>query len=319
MPLPGEVVLVLSPRAGRARRAMDRMHAALAREGLRVKAVLDVQDSRLLDHWIGLPEGERPLIVAAGGDGTVGAVANQVARAGAVMGILPLGTSNDVARSLAIPMRIESAVALLGRGTVTAIEAGRVEFADGTCRYFLHAAAAGLNVAFARMATRASLRKRLGRLSYLVSAVAALGERRPFTCVLELPGHERSFQLLHLSVINAPVFGGFLNLRLAESDLHDRRLDVLAIEHGDSLRLFLAGAALLLGWTPRIGGIHLYHVPRLTVRVDEPLIFTLDGELAGRLPATFTLVPEAIRVVVPHAPSPLQGVKAVPAGAIPAI
>jgi diacylglycerol kinase family enzyme len=77
-------------------------------------------------------------------------------------------------------------------------------------------------------------------------------------------------------------------------------LDVLAIEHGDPLRLFLAGAVLLLGWTPRIGGIHLYHVPRFSVRVDEPLMLTLDGELAGRLPAVFTLASGAIQVVVPR-------------------
>ncbi|HVC81788.1 MAG TPA: YegS/Rv2252/BmrU family lipid kinase [Chloroflexota bacterium] len=300
MPLPSEVVLVLSPRAGRAQKAVDRIQAALEREGLTVKAVLDVRDSPGLDRWIPLPEDERPLIVAAGGDGTVGTVANQVAGTGALMGILPLGTSNDVARSLAIPMRLPRAAALLRTGTAATIEAGRVEFGDGTARYFLHAAAAGLNVTFARMATRASLRKRLGRLSYLVSAVAALRERRSFTCTLALPGRERSFQLLHLSVVNAPVFGGFLNLRLEGSDLQDRRLDVLAIEQGDSLRLFLAGAALLLGRTPRIGGIHLYHVPCFSVRVDEPLMLTLDGELASRLPAVFTLAPDAIRVVAPR-------------------
>ena len=300
MPLPSDVVLVLSPRAGRARKTVGRIQAALEREGLTVRAVLDVQDARGLDRWLGLPGDKQPLIVAAGGDGTVSTVANQVAGAGAPMGILPLGTSNDVARSLAIPMRLPRAAALLRTGTAVAIDAGRVEFADGTARYFLHAAA-GLNVTFARMATRASLRQRLGRLSYLVSAVAALRERRPFTCTLALPGRERSFQLLHLSVVNAPVFGGFLNLRLEGSDLHDRRLDVLAIEQRDALRLFLAGAALLLGRTPRIGGIHLYHVPRFSVRVDEPLALTLDGELAGRLPALFTLAPGAVQVVVPGA------------------
>jgi diacylglycerol kinase family enzyme len=105
--------------------------------------------------------------------------------------------------------------------------------------------------------------------------------------------------LLHLSVINAPVFGGILSLRLSGSAIDDRRLDVLAIEASSPLRLLPAVAALLLWRTPRVGGIHLYHVPNLTVRVDEPLPLSLDGELAGSLPGSFTPAVGALRIITP--------------------
>src|SRR5262249_4035955 len=118
--------------------------------------------------------------------------------------ILPLGTSNDVARSLAIPMNLERAIALLRTGRATRMDAGHVRFERGGSRYFAHAAAAGINATFSRMAGRASLRRRLGRLSYLVSAVVAWRSRRPFACRLVLPHREVSLRLLHLSVINAP-------------------------------------------------------------------------------------------------------------------
>jgi diacylglycerol kinase (ATP) len=181
-PLPRRVVLVFNARGGRARGAMPRVRAALAHEGLTVQAILDIKEVKQLEDWVALPDDERPLIIAAGGDGTVSAVANYTASTAAVMGILPLGTSNDVARSLAIPIHIERAAALFRSGRVTDVEAGRVCFETGGTRYFVHAAAAGLNVTFSRVAGRASLRRRLGRLNYLVSAVVAWRSRRPFTC-----------------------------------------------------------------------------------------------------------------------------------------
>ncbi len=297
--LPRRVVLVLNARGGGARRAAPRVSAALARVGLTIQTTLAIEDVGQLADWVVLPDDERPLIIAAGGDGTVSAVANYTAGTAAIMGILPLGTSNDVARSLDIPMNVERAASLLRTGRVTDVEAGRVRFESGGSRYFVHAAAAGINVTFSRMAGRASLRRRLGRLSYPVSAVVAWRSRRPFTCTLVLPHREVTLRLLHLSVINAPVFGGFLSLRLSGSAIDDRKLDVLAIEAGSPFRLLSAVAALLLWRTPRVGGIHLYHVSSLSVRVDEALPLSLDGELTGSLPGVFTPAMGALRIVTP--------------------
>jgi diacylglycerol kinase (ATP) len=297
MSLPRRVVLVWNARGGHARGAMPRVRAALAHEGLTVCAVVDIKDVEQVDQWIACPDHERPLIVAAGGDGTIGAVANHTAYTGALLGILPLGTSNDVARSLAIPMRIEDAVALWRAGQITTVDAGHIRFADGGSRYFVHAATLGINVTFSRMAGRASLRKRLGRLNYLASALVAWRSRRPFSCELLLPDREVRARLLHLSVINAPVFGGFLQLRLGDSAIDDRRLHVLAIEDGPPLHLLLAGMALLTRRNPRVGGIHLCHLSRLTVRAAEPLPISLDGELGGYLPGSFAPAVGALRIV----------------------
>jgi diacylglycerol kinase family enzyme len=73
----------------------------------------------------------------------------------------------------------------------------------------------------------------------------------------------------------------------------------LAIEANSPFRLLPAMAALLLWRTPRVGGVHLYHVSSLTIRVDEPLPLSLDGELAGSLPGTFTPAVGALNVVTP--------------------
>src|SRR3712207_3950820 len=104
------IVLVRSPHAGNYRRLRRPLGRALRRAGVRVVAELDLADRHHVRGWLSLPPAERPVVVAAGGDGTVGAVAELLAGTDGVLGILPLGTNNNVARSLGIPSRVEDAV-----------------------------------------------------------------------------------------------------------------------------------------------------------------------------------------------------------------
>jgi YegS/Rv2252/BmrU family lipid kinase len=238
-------------------------------------------------------------VVAAGGDGTVGAVANQLAESRLVMAVLPLGTSNDFARSLGIPLEIAGAVELLTSGKVSTVDLGRVVMQGRPPVHFVHAATAGINVSFARMATRASLRKRLGRLTYVVAAVLALRHHQPFDATLSFDGGSQSVRLTHLSVLNAPVFGGPLGLRVPGSDPDDRRLDVLALEHLPMREAIRALTLTVLGIRPPVRGFYMLHVPRLAVHTSQELDVALDGEVAGKLPAEFVVAGEALRVVTP--------------------
>jgi len=280
-------------------RAACHGRAALARAGFNVRETIPIGELDRLRPWLALPAAERPLVVAAGGDGTVGAVADAVAHTGAILGILPLGTSNDVARSLDIPRDLARAVRLLAVGSASTVDLGQFVAPDMPPRHFIHAAALGLNVAFARVATRASVRKRLGRLTYMVAASALLRQREAFACALSLDDARQPLRvsLIHLSVMNAPVFGGFFGLRLPGSDVDDRRLDVLAIEDVPLSRLVVAALLIFLRQPPRVGGVRVYHARRLRVHVDQPLEVSLDGELAGRVPGDFVLAGEALRVV----------------------
>ncbi len=276
---------------------MERARAAILREGLQILQTVHMNELERLRDWVTRPEGERPLIVAAGGDGTIGGVSSYVANSGAIMGIVPLGTSNDIARSFNIPMRIEDAVHLFTTGKIATADLGRFRSENGEDRYFAHAAAMGIDVTFSKLATRGSWRKRLGRLTYVVAGAIALRDRKPFTCELDLGGQRVRLCLLHLSVINAPIFGGRLGLRLGGSNVDDRRLDVLAIEDAPLPRLLAAMIPVLFMARPRVGGVRVYHVQRLHVHVEQPLDVSLDGEVAGRLPSDFVLAPEALRVI----------------------
>jgi len=296
--LPRSVVLVGNPDAGHTRDGLEHARHALEQAGLTVCATVHMDDLEQLEAWVARPTAERPLILAAGGDGTVGAVAGYVANTDAILGILPLGTSNDIARSLGIPMRLEDAVHLLTEGKVSTSDIGQfIDGADGSARYFMHAAAMGIDVAFAKMATQTSLRKRLGRLTYAVAALLALRDFQSFECEVQIEERRISLRLIHLSVVNAPIFGGRWNFRLAGSELDDRRLDVLALDDVPPWHFALAIWPLLFRKNPHVGGVRLYHARRMRVHSEKPLDITLDGEVVGRIPGDFQLLAGAVRVV----------------------
>ena len=296
-PLPSRLLLVTNPRAGRARALQRSLRAARA-AGLEVAGEVDVNDLGRLERL--LAEAEEPvLVVAAGGDGTVGAVADHVADSAHAMGVLPLGTSNDFARSLGLPMAPERAARILAQGKLARIDLGRLVVAGDRPRHFVHAATVGLSVSFAKLATQTSLRRRLGRLTYAVAGAIAVRDRQPFACELDYGNRSERLTLTHLSIVNAPVFGGVLGIRMGESDVDDRVLDVLAVEPLPVRRLLLAGAQAALRMERRPPGVHARHVRRVYVRAESPLEVTLDGELAGHIPAHFEVAGEALRIVVP--------------------
>ena len=293
-----ELILVVSPHSGRHER-LGRAREVMRARGMEVVGELEVEDLQRLPSLLRPNGSQPPIVVAAGGDGTVGAVANAIVGLDLVMGILPLGTSNDFARSIKVPTNVEHAVDLLWNGRIRRIDTGRLQAEGQAPRHFVHAAATGLNVAFAKFATRADLRRRLGRLTYAVAAAAALRERPVFACDVEHDGQTEQLELVHLSILNAPVFGGFLDLRIPRARLGDQILHVIMVEHLPIRRLLRSALYPAIGLHRPIRGFRTMQVSRLTVRPSSPMDVTLDGEMGGKIPGTFEVVPAALRMITP--------------------
>ena len=293
-----QLILVVSPHAGHEHK-LARARQLMAAHGLEVVAEIAVEDlARLgeLLHGNGSPP---PIVVAAGGDGTVGAVANALMDTPAVLGILPLGTSNDFARAINVPIHIHDAVRVIAGGRVSRHDAGRVTRDGQAARHFVHAAATGMNVQFARFATRADLRARFGRLTYAVAMAIAMKKPQIFSCEVNAEGRSHQLSLVHLAVVNAPIFGGFLDLKLPGADPDDRTLDVIMIEHLPFRRWLRSALYPILGVHRPIRGIKTIQVSRLRVHTEVPMDLTLDGEIDGKIPATFEIVPARLRVLTP--------------------
>jgi YegS/Rv2252/BmrU family lipid kinase len=291
-------VLVVSPHASRVRRNLDRARQSLAASGadileeVSIEAVTELPDM-IRKHAAGV-------VVAAGGDGTVGAVAEQVANSQTALVVLPLGTSNDFARSLGIPMDVAAAARLIAHGKVSTIDLGQFDRPGERPRTFVHATTVGLNVSFAKLATRASLRQRLGRLTYAVAAAVAFRDRKLFDCHLSHDGRTERLELAQLSVIDAPIFGGFLGLRVRGSSPVDGLLDVLAAEDLPRRRTVGAGIYQLVRLKRPLTGVHAFQSAELVVDSSEALEVSLDGEVASRLPGRFSVAERALRVITPR-------------------
>jgi diacylglycerol kinase family enzyme len=103
--------------------------------------------------------------------------------------------------------------------------------------------------------------------------------------------------LLHLSVVNAPVFGGVLGFQVPGAKVDDSRLDVLAIEDTPIPLLIAALLRVLFGKRWRTRGAALYHVSGLQVEAERPIDVSLDGEIVGKIPGHFELTPRALHVI----------------------
>jgi diacylglycerol kinase (ATP) len=131
-----------------------------------------------------------PLVVVAGGDGTIGDVAAQLIGSNTVLAIVPTGTMNNVARSLGVPLGIDDACALIGMGTTRHIDIGRV-ISNGSpqAEYFMECAGVGLS-AIAAMAGQA-YEKRRWRL--IPRALRRFVEAKLGTIVVEMDDTEKIF------------------------------------------------------------------------------------------------------------------------------
>jgi diacylglycerol kinase (ATP) len=260
-----KAIVIHSPHSGRSSRlveALELLHAAH----------IDVVEELPISELDGQPpQGSQwqksgiELAIAAGGDGLIGGVISHIAPCGMPLGILPLGTANDIARSLRIPLNLENAVQIIGSDHMQEVDVGVAKpsqqaphpasegalspvlshVATSQHSYFAHALTIGLNVQFARIATNVATRNRYGRLTYPIAALEALRYYDALDVSLHVEGmafpsgndiHASSqalsltYKALQITIINAPIFGGQWKLSVPSASINDRLLDIVVIE-----------------------------------------------------------------------------------------
>lgn len=289
--------VVVNPAAGggRARRRWPALRDALAAAGVEV-AWAETSGPGAATALAREAAAAWPLVVAAGGDGTVNEVVNglvdDAGRARATLGVLPLGRGGDAARNLGLARTPRAAVARLAAGEDVTIDLGRATPTGAAARWFVDAAGVGLD---AEVAARAAGRGG-GTLPYLLGVARALRAHRAVDTVVRLDGAPAwSGCASAVIAANGPCFGGGMRIAPA-ADLCDGLLDVVVL--GD------LGRGELLRWLPRVyRGTHLAN-PKVTVRrartlavaAARPRPLEVDGELWGTTPATLDVGAGALRV-----------------------
>ena len=302
----GPLVLIVNPRSGRGKveAALPEVERILRDAGLGYRIVRSTRPGHATAAAReALLAGERYL-VAAGGDGTVHEVVNGMMQDGrplaadAVLGVVAAGSGCDFVRSFGLPGDAVQAARHLAGDRVRPIDVGTVTFTDGAAsvtRYFVNIAEAGLGGAVvARAAGLMGIGRFLGGARYACAFWLTLPRFRPATVRLDAGGQAYQWRAFNVVVANCRFYGGGMQIS-PKSQPDDGTLDVLAMTgpKSDSLTTL-----------PKVyRGTHLPHrniaelpARRLLVEADPPFPVEADGESLGTTPASFGIIPGAIRL-----------------------
>ena len=290
------VFVVFNPKAGSAGAADALRESLAARCDVTVVEPASSEETRRLAARA--KQDGYDLIVAAGGDGTVHAVVNGLAPdfGGARLAVLPLGTGNDLRRSLAVPDDPLEALALLDAGRERLIDVMRVETPDRTL-YGVNTASGGFSGQLHDALTD-EMKAAWGPLAYLRGAAAVLPDLTDYETTLELDGGPpERVEALNLIVANGRYAAHGWQVA-SRADLEDGLLDVVVVRYGPLSDLTNVAAQLLTGDYLESGQVTLRRARTVRIRSRPAMWFSIDGERVGDEPVTFTAVPRALRVIV---------------------
>jgi YegS/Rv2252/BmrU family lipid kinase len=301
--VPAPICLIVNPSAGggRAARIAPEFESALRALGLSVRTV----HTRDLDHARTLAReaaqaGET--VAALSGDGLVGVLADTLrVLPGSVLGVLPGGRGNDLARVLEIPSDPAGACRVLAEGTPRPMDLGLVEelYGGAPPRAFVGIGSAGFDSDANRIANEAP--SWLGGLVYAYGALRAIVSWRPAHFELELDeGRRHTFTGYTVAVANSRAYGGGM-YAAPGAMLDDGLLDVVAIEDVSRWQ-FLKGLPMVFkGTHVEMPTVNVFRSSHVTVSADRPFVMYADGDPVGSLPVRVSALKGAVTVVTPAA------------------
>jgi diacylglycerol kinase (ATP) len=237
------------------------------------------------------------LVVAAGGDGTLNEVINGIApRADRIrVGLVPLGTGNDFARTLELPDSIEECIDILRVGKTRAIDLVRVT--SDQIRYFVNVSAGGFSGTVNEKLTP-EIKKTWGPLAYLRSAAEALPELRSYrTTVVLDDGPPLEADLYNVIIANGRFVAGGTEVA-PKAAVDDGLLDLVLVLQKPMSEIALVIAQMLAGKHLASDAIVFRRAKKISVSSNPGMWFNVDGELVGNEPAIFEALPRALRFVV---------------------
>jgi diacylglycerol kinase (ATP) len=250
------------------------------------------------------------LLIVVGGDGTISEVVNGLGRAGFPVGVtlavLPAGTGNDLAATLAIPEDPDEAEAVLRQNRVRTLDVVRVRSEGSGEQFFVNVATGGMGAEVSGAAD-GEMKKRWGKLSYLRATLEVAWEYEAKEVTLTLDGAERTLRAANLAIGNCRYAGGGW-LAAPRANPEDGLLDLVVIEDV-GVQEILKLAPTVLADSDYLDNEGVFFARAREIRVESnpgSLEFTVDGEIIGDEPAVFAVIPRALKVMVgpAYAPEP---------------
>jgi YegS/Rv2252/BmrU family lipid kinase len=234
---------------------------------------------------------EADLVIVGGGDGTLNAAADSVIASGLPLGILPLGTANDLARTLELPTDPAAAAEVFLAGRTRQIDLGRI---NG--KPFFNVASLGLSIDVARAMT-GETKRRWGVLGYPLAFWRASRRRRSFRADIRCDQERRRVHSVQIWVGNGRHFGGGMTVA-ADATIDDGMLDLVSLAPRGFWGLILTSPLLRWGHhdDPRV---RHWRGTEIEIHTHRPMPINTDGELTTETPARIEVDPKAITVFTP--------------------
>ena len=233
------------------------------------------------------------IVAAAGGDGTLNEVLNGIFGSSTRMAVLPLGTGNDFARTLGFGSDLRSAVVALFHGRSRPVDVGKIHG-----RWFLNVAECGFDAAVG-VRVNEGFRYLTGTWAYIAALLQTLRTFRPINLTLTIDGEARQTDVMMCTVCNAQLYGG--GMRIApDASIDDGLFDICIIEAVGKLELISAFPSVYKGTHTRHPRVTMLRGATVRIESERPLPIVADGDLTGKTPAEFTIMPRAIEIMVPE-------------------
>lgn len=258
-------------------------------------------------------EGRR-LIIACGGDGTINEIANGIIESGTdcELGIFPSGTGGDFRRTLCIPTELREAAGTLRYGRTEAIDVGKITYlnhkGESESRYFLNVSSFGLAASIIERVKGSTSLKWLpldtvrGRASFAFSTLQEVAGLATTNVRVKLDdGDEHPLSTVNFCIANARYFGGGMMIA-PDAKIADGFLDVINIGDINTAKILLNAYTLYRGSHLSLKEVKDTLARRIEARPlndGDEVHIEVDGELLGRLPAVYEVVPKALKVRVP--------------------
>ncbi|HEY9618435.1 MAG TPA: lipid kinase [Microcoleaceae cyanobacterium] len=285
----GKALLVVNSRARQAQQKLADVITQLDACGLQWVKVSPSRASEI-PELIRRYQSQVDRVVIAGGDGTLNAAIPGLLDTQLPLGILPLGTANDLARTLGIPTTLADACKILTAGHLEQIDLGQVND-----RYFFNVASIGLSVQVTRNLNRET-KQRWGVMAYPIAALQALRRSRPFWASLSLDGSApKQVQTIQIAVGNGRYYGGGMTVT-AEATIKSNHFDMYSLNLQHWWQLLAILPTMRSGDHTSWSFVDAFQAQTITVKTARPMPINTDGEITTYTPATFQVLPQAISV-----------------------
>lgn len=283
--------LIINTGSRRSRAALPDIIAACKQHGIELLEINTLKKDTSLKTVVNTIKSRQPdLVLVGGGDGTISDAVDFFAGSAIQIGVLPLGTTNNFARSLGLPLEINEAIQAIKQGKVSSVDLGKIND-----EYFVNVAGIGISALIAKHVTN-DQKKKFGRFAYAINGVGQLFRHKPFLATIEDKDSELQLHLeTHQIIIaNGRYHAGKQIAKDAKID--NRELIIFALGGRSKLSFIIAMADFYFGKRKKIQHTSYLTGHSIKLRTSTPQLVELDGEVKFTTPIPVEVTPGAVKV-----------------------